>query len=253
MEASIFLIIIGYTNPVLLTSYALIFNLNQNANNSAKLHPITNIVISGNNSHNKFELGFDTKNMIHRSAQEEWQLHRAQTPISQEWWYFTALLHDVSGNQYLLFNTLFKLDGKNLPFVNKVPNMGNDKTVILPVVELSNYNTAFHYYNSDIAIVNPQDIWNSKSNTLSYHIPHYSELWGFNGNNINAALKSQNLSFSLSMQGSTHVMWSKDKIYNKDGFIQEGLPGNVSFYYSFQDSLYLVIYHISIKQELTRP
>ena len=27
-------------------------------------------------------------------------------------------------------------------------------------------------------------------------------------------------------------MWPKDSIFNKTGFIQEGLPGNVSFYYS---------------------
>jgi predicted secreted hydrolase len=28
------------------------------------------------------------------------------------------------------------------------------------------------------------------------------------------------------------AMWAKDRTYNKEGFIQEGVPGNVSFYYS---------------------
>jgi predicted secreted hydrolase len=34
------------------------------------------------------------------------------------------------------------------------------------------------------------------------------------------------------MQDGSQVMWAKDRTYNKEGFIQEGAPGNVSFYYS---------------------
>jgi hypothetical protein len=34
------------------------------------------------------------------------------------------------------------------------------------------------------------------------------------------------------MQGASQVMWAKDRTYNKEGFIQEGALGNVSFYYS---------------------
>jgi predicted secreted hydrolase len=188
---------------------------------------------SDNQLLNNYELSFDTTNMTHRSAQQEWQPHRGQTSISQEWWYFTALLHDASGNKYLLFNTLFKRDGKDLSIANSIPSLGkNSTTVIFPVVELSRYDNGFHYYNTDMAIVNPKDIWNSKSHALSYQTPHYNGSWGYVGNNINAVLKSQNLSFSLNMQGANQVMWSKDKSYNKEGFIQEGLPGNVSFYYS---------------------
>src|SRR5690348_17325871 len=46
---------------------------------------------SDNQLLNNYELSFDTTNMTHRSAQQEWQPHRGQTSISQEWWYFTAL------------------------------------------------------------------------------------------------------------------------------------------------------------------
>lgn len=49
---------------------------------------------------------------------------------------------------------------------------------------------------------------------------------------MNAVLKSPKMSYELKMQGVNQVMWSKDKIYNKEGFLQQGLPGNVSFYYS---------------------
>ena len=34
------------------------------------------------------------------------------------------------------------------------------------------------------------------------------------------------------MQGGSQVMWAKDRTHNKEGFIQEGALGNVSFYYS---------------------
>lgn len=225
---SLFSIIIDYANTVLFVS-ADIYNLNSHVNSAAAAFDVKKpIVISSNTS----ELKYDTKYMTHRSAEAEWQPHQGQTGISDEWWYFTALLHDASDNRYLLFNTLFKFDGKDLSIAKIAPQLGPNATVILPTVELSNYNTGFHYYNSDIAIVNPKAIWNSKTNTLGYKIPHYSDSWSYDGKNINTVLKSQNLSFSLNMQGANQVMWSKDKIYNKEGVIQEGLPGNVSFYYS---------------------
>jgi predicted secreted hydrolase len=67
---------------------------------------------------------------------------------------------------------------------------------------------------------------------LIYKTPRYSGSWSFDGENMDAVLKSQNLSFALNMQGGNQVMWSKDVAYDKEGFIQQGLPGNVSFYYS---------------------
>jgi len=204
-------------------------------NTSSELNPI-----SENQSHNNYELSFDTKNMTDRSAQEEWQPHQGQTAISQEWWYITVILYDSSGNKYLLFNTLFKLDGKDVPIVQHFfPQMasmlGLNRTIILPLVELSNYNTGFHFYDSDKAIVDPKQIWNPKTNTLSYSTSKYTGSWSFDGDNMTAVLKSQKLSYDLSIRGAgqhQQTMWAKDRTYNKEGFIQEGLPGNVSFYYS---------------------
>jgi len=87
------------------------------------------------------ELSYDTQNMTHRSAKAEWQPHRAQTTTSQEWWYFTALLHDASGNRYMLFSTIFKYDGKDVPIVKGAPEfaskLGPNATIISPTVELS--------------------------------------------------------------------------------------------------------------------
>ena len=191
---------------------------------------------SNQNSSTPFELSYDTQNITHRSAFEEWQPHRGQTTTSQEWWYVTALLQDASGNQYLLFNTIFKYDGKDIPSVSSAPEfaskLGPNTTIISPAVELSEYNTGFHFYDSDAVITSPNQIWDSKNNTLIYKTPRYSGLWSFDGDSLNIVLKSQNLSFVLNMQGGNQVMWAKDVVYNKEGFIQQGLPGNVSFYYS---------------------
>jgi hypothetical protein len=134
------------------------------------------------------EISYDTQNMTHRSAKEEWQPHRGQTTMSQEWWYITALLHDSSGSKYMLFSTLFKYDGKDIPVVQSAPQMAAmlapNTTIISPTVELSNYNTGFHYYDSDGAIVHPKQIWNSNTNTLIYSTPNYTGSWSFDGDNM---------------------------------------------------------------------
>jgi len=198
------------------------------------------MLISGNNSHYtpppSSELSFDTANMTHRTAKEEWQPHQSQTTISQEWWYVTALLHDSSGNRYMLFNTIFKYDGKDIPTVKSAPQfatqLGPNKTIISPAVELSNYDTGFHFFDSDGAITSPNQLWDPKTNTLSYKTPNYSGSWSFDGENMTSVLKSPKLSFDLNMQGGKQVMWTKDITFKKEGFLQQGLAGNVSFYYS---------------------
>jgi hypothetical protein len=132
--------------------------------------------------------------MTHRSAAEEWQPHQAKTTTTQEWWYITALLHDASGNRYLLFNTVFKYDGKDIPVVSSAPafasKLGPNATIISPAIELSNYNTGLHYYDSDAAITNPKDIWNSATNTLIYNTPNYTGTWSYDGKNMHSILKS---------------------------------------------------------------
>ena len=218
---------------ILLTTGANNASLAQNSQTiaTAGVHKPSNVQNSST-----AELSYDTQNMTHRSAKAEWQPHRAQTTTSQEWWYFTALLHDASGNRYMLFSTIFKYDGKDVPIVKAAPEfaskLGPNATIISPTVELSNYDTGFHTFNSDATIASPKAIWNSKSNTLSYTTPQYTGSWSYNGQNMTALLKSPKMSFDLNMQGGNQVMWAKDAAFSKEGFIQQGIPGNVSFYYS---------------------
>ena len=68
-------------------------------------------------------ISYDTQNMTHRSAKAEWQPHRAQSAMSGEWWYLTALLHDASGKQYMLFTTILKYDGKETAIAKAIPQM----------------------------------------------------------------------------------------------------------------------------------
>ena len=125
----------------------------------------------------------------------------------------------TSGNRYMLYNTIFKYNGKDIPTVKSAPQfasqLGYNKTIISPAVELSNYDTGFHFYNSDVAITNPNQIWNSKTNTLSYNTPNYSGSWRFDGENMTLALKSPKLSYDLNMQGGKQVMWTKDTNYQE--------------------------------------
>jgi len=80
---------------------------------------------SNGHSASSAELSYDTQNMTHRSAKAEWQPHRAQTTTSQEWWYFTALFHDASGNRYMLYSTIFKYDGMDIPIVKGEPEFAS--------------------------------------------------------------------------------------------------------------------------------
>lgn len=181
-------------------------------------------------------LSYDTQNMTHRSAQEEWQPHRHQTTTSWEWWYITALLHDAAGTQYMLFDTYYKYDGKDNPAVKNLPElaakMGPNTTLISRNLVLSNYDTGFSYSDIDYATMDVNKLWDPNTSTVFYVSSNYNTSWSFDGENMTAILKSQNLSYNLNMKGGEQVMWAKDSVYDKEGFIQEGLPGNVSFYYS---------------------
>jgi len=181
-------------------------------------------------------LNYDTENMTHRSAKEEWRPHLGQTNSFVEWWYFTALLHDAAGNKYMLFDTIFKYDSKENPFVaaqqDVAAKMGPEQAYVMSQIELSNYNEGFHFDEVDWTLTDRISMWDINNNNLVYNTPKHTGLWGYDGKNLLLTLKSQKLSFDLHMQRGNQVMWAKDRTYNKEGFIQQGLSGNVSFYYS---------------------
>lgn len=215
-------------------NYVLAQSLTNSSNNNQTTAFIEDI--SSGTMNDPEGLSYDTKNMTHRSAKAEWQPHLGQTNSFVEWWYFTALLHDAAGNKYMLFDTIFKYDSKESPFVAAQPDiaakMGPEQAYVMSQVELSNYNEGFHFDEVDWTLMDKISMWDTNNNTLVYNTPKHNGSWGYDGQNLLFTLKSQKLSFDLHMQGGNQVMWAKDSTYNKEGFIQEGLPGNVSFYYS---------------------
>jgi hypothetical protein len=140
---------------------------------------------SGNNNNNNNNnttsiegLGYDTKNMTHYSAKQEWQPHLGQANSFVEWWYVTTLLHDSAGNQYMLFDVIFKYDSKLNPFVMAQPEiatkMGPSQSYIMLQMELSNYNTGFHFADVEPALMNRTAMWDSNTNTLNYKTANYT-------------------------------------------------------------------------------
>src|SRR5260370_37139189 len=57
-------------------------------------------------------LSYDLEKQIHRSAKDEWQPHQTQSDRSFEWWYFTALVHDMARTPFILFLYIFSYPGK---------------------------------------------------------------------------------------------------------------------------------------------
>jgi hypothetical protein len=136
----------------------------------------------------------------------------------------------------MLFDVIFKYDSKQNPFVMARPEIatkiGPSQSYIMPQMELSNYNTGFHFADVERALMKRTAVWDSNTNTLNYKTANNTGSWSYDGQNLTAKLKSQKISYNLHMRGGSQVMWAKDRTCNKEGFIQEGALGNVSFYYS---------------------
>jgi CrtC N-terminal lipocalin domain len=84
-------------------------------------------------------------------------------------------------------------------------------------------------------------MWQPKTNALNYDCKGMTGSWSYSdgGDKMKIVLNYHNntqptksMSFDFNLTGGKQVMWTKDSVYNKEGFLQEGGPGNVSFYYS---------------------
>ncbi len=160
-----------------------------------------------------------------------------QTNYTQEWWYTTALLNDAQGNMYSLLFVDMKIDGNKVPFAMFNPQilstMKPTQTMTMCMLGFSAYDSNHRTYATYSLNDNKSDIWDAASNTIKYHCKNAATgSWSFNGTHSELVVKSQNVSFSLNMINNHPVMWTKDKAYNTVGVLQEGGPGNFSFYYS---------------------
>ena len=204
---------------------------------TAFAQPSSNGTLSDTTSSNSTFLSFDSKPPYsHRSAAAEWEPHAKQTNYTQEWWYTTAFLNDAKGNLYSLLFVDMKIDGEKVPFSlfntqlasTKKPN----QVMTMCMLGFSAYDSNHSIYAVNGINDNKSDIWDAKNNAVKYNCTGITGHWSYDGTNMKFVIKSQNITADLNMKSSRPVMWTKDSVYNTQGVLQEGGPGNFSFYYS---------------------
>lgn len=201
----------------------------------------TNSNNNNNNSNNNNSSGFlsyeNKPPYTHRSAVEEWAPHQHQTNYTQEWWYTTALFNDAKGNMYSLLFVDMKIDGSQVPFAMLNPALFSTvkptQTMTMCMLGLSAYDSNLRKYSVYGVNDNKSDMWNAANNAVNFHCKDTAVgSWSYNGTDSKLVIKSQNISLNLDMVNKHPVMWTKDSVYNTQGVLQEGGPGNFSYYYS---------------------
>jgi hypothetical protein len=106
------------------------------------------------------------------------------------------------------------------------------------MLALSNYDTGYRAINVGLTLNNVSQIWQPEANALKYDCKGMTGSWNYSdgGDKMKIVLNYQNntestknMSFDFNMTGGKQVMWTKDSVYNTEGFLPPGGPGNVSF------------------------
>jgi predicted secreted hydrolase len=164
-----------------------------------------------------------------RSPVEEWQPHGKQSDSTTEWWYMTAVVHDMAGNPYFLVWCPFHLSGeKTGPASAGLPRY---QRAITALSGFTDYRNNFHIGDFPVAVVNEADTWEPRTNALRFVAGEYSSEWSYQGDTMNLTVASPRLSYALRLTGAGQVMYAKDKL-GIEGFIQEGADEDRSYYYS---------------------
>jgi len=164
-----------------------------------------------------------------RSPVEEWQPHAKQSQATTEWWYLTAVVHDTAGNPYFLAWCPFHFSGeKSSPgSAGLQPN----ERAIAALSGFTDYRDNFHIGDFPAAVVNEASTWEPRTNAVRFVAGQYRSEWSYSGDTMNLTVASPQLSYAVSLTGAGQVMFAKDKL-GIEGFIQEGAPGDLSYYYS---------------------
>jgi hypothetical protein len=164
-----------------------------------------------------------------RSPVEEWQPHGKQSESTTEWWYLTALVHDVAGNPYFLVWCPFHFTGeKASPASVGLPS---DERATAALVGFTDYRNNFRIGHFPAAVANEAETWNPETNAVRFVAGDYSSEWSYKASAMNLTVTSSQLSYDLRLTGVEQVMYAEDKLRIK-GFIQEGAQEDRSYYYS---------------------
>ena len=164
-----------------------------------------------------------------RSPVEEWQPHGKQSESTTEWWYLTALVHDVAGNPYFLVWCPFHFTGEKA----SPPSAGlpSDQRATAALVGFTDYRNNFRIGHFPAAVANEAETWNPETNAVRFVAGDYSSEWSYKASAMNLTVTSSQLSYDLRLTGVEQVMYAEDKLRIK-GFIQEGAQEDQSYYYS---------------------
>lgn len=183
-------------------------------------------------------LDYDIKTGIHRSAEEEWGVHKAQTPSFTEWHYWTCIMKGSNGDRFFFFFCDFGMDGDIMKGYIKAMNPDfeapDDKSVFMGQTLLSNYTKRHFFSDVDIAVMNPEDVFDSETNTKNFTSDRYQAELTYKGDNVIIKAKGPQYDIELKATGANKIMWAKDKL-GIEGFIRQGAENDRSFYYSLPD------------------
>jgi len=143
-----------------------------------------------------------------RSPVEEWQPHGKQSESTTEWWYLTALVHDVAGNPYFLVWCPFHFTGeKASPASVGLPS---DERATAALVGFTDYRNNFRIGHFPAAVVNEAETWNPETNAVRFVAGDYSSEWSYKASAMNLTVTSSQLSYDLRLTGVEQVMYAED-------------------------------------------
>lgn len=164
-----------------------------------------------------------------RNVHEEWKPHATESSQSLEWWYLTTLFYDASGNPYFLVWCIFNFNGSDWhPQGVAVPE-GHRLASVLG--GFSDYNRKHHFPIRPKAIIPGEAMWDENSNLLKLDGEGGSSRWSYAGDRMQLDISTPLLNARLTLDNAEQIMWAKD-VLNREGLIQEGPAGELSFYYS---------------------
>jgi predicted secreted hydrolase len=165
-----------------------------------------------------------------RSPVEEWQPHRKQSEITEEWWYLTTVLYDAAGNRYFLVWAPTHLTGEKTGG-RASAGLPPDQRFVSAGASLMDYRDNVFINENPAGVVNEADTWDPTTNALRFAAGDFTSEWSFQGDSMHLRVASPKLSCDLSLTGASQVMYAKDSL-GIEGFIQQGAEENRSYYYS---------------------
>lgn len=183
-------------------------------------------------------LSYDLRTGKHRSAEEEWALHKSQGVNAFEWHYFTAPMKGDNGHRYFIFLCVFNFNAPLYRMAMRGDYKGEfpeGKIPLVNTVHLCDYDDDLYLNGNNEVFVTPSEAFDEKRNVLLVKDPSrkdaYDIEFGYKGDSVIIKAKTDIYECEITCTGGNRVMWMPDSLC-KEGLIREGGKNDRSFYYS---------------------